>query len=108
MKTEIASLEIIGSLAIFLLQRTGSVYGTFTGRLSASEQREAFSCVPFGKCKFCINGTDETVSVFRKVCFGSDFESTQLSWLEMEKECRANKHPFTLGRYSRKYASLPL
>lgn len=105
MKTD---LEIVGALALFLLAKTGSIHGIWKGRLSADEQRAAFGCVPFGKCKVSIDGAAETVTAARKVCFGSDFESTRLTWLEMERECRANRHPFTLGRYGKKYVTLPL
>jgi len=102
------SLEIVGALAIFLLNRTGSIYGKFEGRLTQTEQREAFECVPFGKLKVTIDGAAETVGAYRKVCFGTDWEANSYGWLEFEKECRANKHPFPLGRFGGKYNSLPL
>jgi hypothetical protein len=104
----LSELEIIGALAIFVLQKTGSVYGTFEGRISAQEQRAAFGCVPFGKCKVQINGEKEIVSAYRKVAFGQDWESASYSWMDFEKVCRANRHPFELGRCNAKYSTLPL
>jgi hypothetical protein len=105
MKTQ-TEIEIIGALALFLLEKTGSIFGEFDGRLTADEQRRHFDCVPFGKCRMCISGEDETVTVSRKVCFGQDFELTRKTWAEMERDIRNGIHPFSLGRYSRKYTTI--
>lgn len=103
----ITEIEIVGALALFLLTKTGSIFGKFEGRLSSSEQRNFFGCVPFGKCRVLIDGEKETVETWRKVAFGKDFEGDKVSWFEMEKRCRANRHPFTLGRYGVPFTTLP-
>jgi hypothetical protein len=98
--------EIVGALALFLLEKSGSIFGSFDGRVTADEQRRHFGCVPFGKCRVRLCGDPETVTVSRKVCFGTDFEATQKTWAEMECDIRKGVHPFSLGRSSTKFTTI--
>ncbi len=98
--------EIVGALALFLLEKTGSIFGDFQGRITADEQRKHFGCAPFGKCRVMISGDPETVRVSRKVAFGQDFEATEKSWLQMEQEINAGIHPFSLGRYAKRFTEI--
>ena len=67
--------EAAANMAFFLLEKTGSVLGTWTGRLTAKEQRAMFG-VFIGKGKLLIDGTAETIEHSVKVCFGLDSDVT--------------------------------
>lgn len=68
MKTDYAA-----RLALFLLEKTGTVLGEWSGRLSAAEQRGLFGRF-IGKGLIIINGERETICNRVKVCFGLDFD----------------------------------
>jgi len=73
-------MDYAANLAIFLIEKTGSVFNTWTGRLTAAEQRALFGRF-IGKGKLVIDGASETVEHYRKVCFGLDSECTAtLAW----------------------------
>ncbi|WP_274643941.1 hypothetical protein [Pseudomonas serbica] len=67
--------EIATNLAFFLLEKTGSVCGTWRGRLLAKEQRELFG-VFLGKGRLIIDGATESVQHYVKICFGLDYDIT--------------------------------
>lgn len=67
--------DAAANIAFFLLERTGSVLGQWSGVLSASEQRALFGAF-IGKGKLHINGALETVEHVVKRCFGLDYEIT--------------------------------
>ena len=91
-------MDIIGNLTIFLLETTGSIHGTYRGTLTANQQRKLFGQKVFGRVAVTINGAAETVYAQRSLCFGLDHESRRVSWLLLERELQAGKHPFALGR----------
>lgn len=73
------------NLAFFLLDKTGSVLGKWNGKLSASEQRALFGTF-MGKGRLYINGDDETVEHYVKVCFGLDSDCTKsATWAQLER-----------------------
>ncbi len=65
-------------LALFLLEKTGSVLGRFSARLTATEQRNLFGRV-IGKGKIIIDGADETIRNRVKVCFGHDYDDRNVT-----------------------------
>lgn len=67
--------DAAANIAFFLLERTGSVLGQWSGYLSASEQRGLFGAF-LGKGKLHIDGELETVEHVVKRCFGLDYETT--------------------------------
>lgn len=70
-------------LALFLTERTGSCLKTWSGKLTASEQRALFG-VYLGNGKLWIDGAAETVEHHVKVCFGADTECTmRLHWRDL-------------------------
>jgi hypothetical protein len=71
-------VDYAANLAAFLLAETGSVLGTWSGRLSASEQRSLFGRF-IGKGKIVIDGEHETVCNRVKVCFGHDYDDRNLT-----------------------------
>ena len=76
--------DYAANLAIFLQDKTGSVFGAWAGTMSAKDQRALFGQF-LGKGRVCINGTYETVSHSRRVCFGTDFETTaKISWRDLK------------------------
>jgi hypothetical protein len=71
------------NMSLFLLEKTGSVCGTFRGNLPAKQQREMFGEF-LGKGKVTIDGKDETLSHTIKVCFGHDYDVTfDKKWKEL-------------------------
>lgn len=74
----------IGKLAIFLLQETGSIWGTWEGRMPVAKQRELFGYAPFGRKTVRVKGLGETVSHTRSVCFGTDWHTEVMSWRGIE------------------------
>ena len=67
-------------LALFLTERTGSCLKTWSGKLTAAEQRALFGRF-LGKGKLWIDGGNETIEHHVSVCFGLDTECTaRLKW----------------------------
>ena len=67
-------------LALFLTERTGSCLKTWSGKLTAAEQRALFGRF-LGRGKLWIDGANETVEHYVTVCFGADAECTaSLKW----------------------------
>jgi hypothetical protein len=75
--------DIAGSLAIFLLDKTGSIFGKWTGRLGAKEQRALFGQF-LGRGLLVIDGSNETIKHVVRVCFGQDTNTTASgTWREL-------------------------
>lgn len=71
------------ALAFFLLAKTGSVWGTWRGRLTAREQRALFGR-HLGKGSIIVDGMAETITHRVKVAFGLDYDDTaRLSWRDL-------------------------
>jgi hypothetical protein len=76
-------VDYASNLALFLLERTGSVLGTWSGRLSASDQRSLYGR-HIGKGTIIIDGASETVCNRVKVCFGHDYDDrNMLRWKDL-------------------------
>ena len=71
-------IDYAANLALFLLEKTGSVLGTFKGRMKAKDQRALFGRF-IGKGKIIINGEDETICNRVKVCFGLDWDDRNVT-----------------------------
>lgn len=71
-------IDRAGALALFLLDRCGSIFGTFCGKLTACEQRSLMGCF-LGKGTIVINGAQETVCNRVKVCFGLDYDDRSVT-----------------------------
>lgn len=67
--------EASANMALFLLEKTGSIYGTYRGTLPASVQRAMFGTF-LGKGRLTIDGSTETLTHTVKRCFGQDYEQT--------------------------------
>lgn len=77
------NIDYAAELAFFLLEKTGSVCGTWRGKLTAVEQRSICGRV-IGRGTIVINGTDETVSNRVKVCFGLDWDDRNVTaWRDL-------------------------
>jgi hypothetical protein len=63
------------ALALFLTERKGSCLATWSGRLSATEQRALFGQF-LGKGTIEIDGAAETLVHWVSVCFGQDYDVT--------------------------------
>lgn len=80
MKTKI---DYAANLAFFLLEKTGSIFGTFSMRMTANEQRKLFGRF-LGKGRIIINGNDETIRNRVKVCFGLDYDDrNSINWRDL-------------------------
>jgi len=67
----------VSNLVLFLINKTNSVWGVWTGKMTAKEQRNLFGRF-IGKGKIVINGEDETVCNRVKVCFGLDYDDRNI------------------------------
>jgi len=75
--------DFAANLAIFLLENTGSIFGSWSGRLPAKDQRTLFGQY-IGKGKIYISGSGERVEHWVKVCFGLDSDCTKrLYWRDL-------------------------
>ena len=72
------NIDYAAELAFFLLEKTGSVCGTWHGKLTAAEQRTICGRV-IGRGTIVINGADETVLNRVKVCFGLDWDDRNVT-----------------------------
>ncbi len=73
-------MDYAANLALFLMEKTGTVFGTWNGRLTAAEQRAMFGRF-LGKGKIVIDGSEERLAHVVKRCFGLDYEVTaDLPW----------------------------
>jgi hypothetical protein len=80
MTTTTETTDRAAALALFLIEHKGSCLATWSGRLTAAEQRALLGRF-LGKGKLWIDGAAETVEHHRKVGFGFDSECTaSLSW----------------------------
>ena len=76
-------MDYAANLAHFLQAHTGSVYGIWRGRMTASDQRKLFGR-HLGKGLLVIDGTQERIRMIVKVCFGTDFDTrADISWREL-------------------------
>lgn len=70
--------DYAASLALFLVEKTGSCFGEWAGYMPAAEQRALFGRF-LGKGRIVINGSDETIRNRVKVCFGLDFDDRNVT-----------------------------
>lgn len=66
-------MDYAANLAFFLLEKTGTIFGRWAGRMTAAEQRALFGRF-IGKGTIIIDGATETLCNRVKVCFGHDFD----------------------------------
>lgn len=70
--------DFAAQLAFFLLEKTGSVLGEWSGKMPASAQRGLFGRF-IGKGTIVIDGERETVCNRVKVCFGLDADTRNVT-----------------------------
>lgn len=76
-------MDKAANLAFFVMEKTGSVWGTWSGKMSAEEQRGLFGQY-LGKGKIVIDGERETVCNRVKVCFGHDHDDRNVkAWKDL-------------------------
>lgn len=63
--------DYAANLALFLLEKVGTVLGCWGGKMKAAEQRALFGRY-IGKGLIVIDGENETIANHVKVCFGLD------------------------------------
>ena len=72
--------DAVSNLALFLLERTGSVCGFWHGKMKADQQRALFGCY-IGKGTILIDGARETLCNRVSVGFGQDYDDRNItSW----------------------------
>lgn len=75
--------DTAGNLGLFLTDKTGSCLRLWVGYIRAEDQRRLFGRV-IGKGKIIIDGSQETVEMVVKVCFGTDYSTTFLkTWKDL-------------------------
>lgn len=76
-------MDYAAELALFLIEKTGTVYGEWKGKLTAVEQRALFGRF-IGKGRIVIDGANETICNRVKVCFGLDYDDrNQTAWRDL-------------------------
>lgn len=76
-------MQYTSNLALFLLEHTGSIYGVWQGHMPATKQRKLFGRF-LGKGTLVIDGNNETLRMYVKVCFGLDYDARHLlAWREL-------------------------
>lgn len=73
-----ARQDYAAALALFLLEKTGSVFGRYEAHMKAAEQRALFGR-NIGKGRIIIDGTNETIYNRVKVCFGLDYDDRNVT-----------------------------
>lgn len=77
--------DYAAQLALFLLDKVGSIWGIWEGRLTAAEQRALFGRF-LGKGWLRIDGRKETVTHIVKVAFGMDWDiNADLTWADFNR-----------------------
>lgn len=71
-------MDYAANLALFLLEKTGSIFGEWEDYMPASEQRALFGRF-LGKGRIVINGTTEMLCNRVKVCFGLDYDDRNVT-----------------------------
>lgn len=80
---EVAQDDRASAMAVFLQEKTGSIFGRWEGRLNAASQRTLFGRY-IGKGNLHICGAQEAVAMTVKVCFGTDWDVTfRATWAEL-------------------------
>lgn len=73
-------MDYAANLAFFLLEKTGSIFGRFVGKMTANEQRALFGRV-IGKGRIVIDGDRELIANRVSVCFGHDYDDRNvIAW----------------------------
>lgn len=76
-------MQYAAALALFLLEKTGSVLGCWSGKMPAKEQRALFGQF-IGRGTIIIDGENETICNRVKVCFGLDYDDrNQRHWRQL-------------------------
>lgn len=65
------------NITMFLLVNTGSIFGIWSGRMTAKKQRALFGHY-MGKGTIKINGSTDTITHVIKVAYGQDVAETGL------------------------------
>lgn len=73
-----SSTDFAAQLAMFLLEKAGSVLGNWSGKLTAIEQRALFGRF-LGKGRIVIDGAEETICNRVRVCFGHDWDDRNVT-----------------------------
>lgn len=76
----------VANLANFLMEQKGSVLASWSGKMTAKQQRELFG-VFMGKGTIVIDGEQETIQHLRKVCHwnGQDSDPTfYAKWIDIQ------------------------
>ncbi len=82
-QTQTTRPDFAANLALFLVDKTGSVFGTWYGQMSAQDQRALFGRF-LGKGRLVINGEQERIKMIVKVCFGLDYDTREdLAWRDL-------------------------
>ena len=71
-------MDYAANLALFLLEKTGSIFGEYRAPMPAAEQRALFGR-SIGKGTIVIDGYHETICNRVKVCFGHDYDDRNVT-----------------------------
>lgn len=73
----------VTNLCSFLIEKTGTIFGVWEGKMSAKEQRELFGRF-LGRGTIVIDGTKETIHNRVIVAFGQDWDDRNITrWKDL-------------------------
>lgn len=76
-------MDYAANLALFLIEKTGSVLKRWSGRMPAAEQRALFGRY-IGKGRIVIDGTKETIANLVTCGFGQDYDyRNETNWRDL-------------------------
>lgn len=83
MSAHVERVDHAANLALFLVEKVGTVLGEWKGRMTAVEQRALFGRF-IGKGRIVIDGERETIANRVKVCFGLDYDDRNVTaWRDL-------------------------
>jgi hypothetical protein len=71
-------MNYAANLALFLLEKKGSIWASWAGRMPAKEQRALFGRF-LGKGRIVIDGQRELIFNRVSVCFGLDYDDRNVT-----------------------------
>ncbi len=108
--------DVAANLAHFLMANGKSIFGTWSGKMTAKDQRRVFGRY-LGKGNVVINGAKETVEMVVSICFGTDWDVREsLTWAALCAACHTvtvtvsflyRTNPGSVGRVPRIPRILP-
>lgn len=75
--------DVVARIATFVFINEGSLWSSWVGKMPKADQMKLFGRY-FGRGTLVVDGIKETVEMYVKVCFGTDFDVRgSVKWNEL-------------------------